>query len=183
MYKAALISNRDIPMKDLSFKSLSDKDVRTLSLNTMLTRLYLKHCRIGDKEAKTLATNTSLKELYLEYNQIGNEGAKALATNTSLINLNLSYNWIINDNALKETIERRNRRVVGDISLYEIAIASYFRSHAEFTQKIPLDIRTDERVSKCERCDAKCFVFKMFRYERHVFATTDLCRSCSKLIS
>lgn len=91
---------------DFTFKSVSDKDLRSLAealkANTTVTCLKLNGCGITDRGAQMLAAvlgeNTTLKDIRLSENEIGNLGAMALSAalynQATLTTLDLSQNKI-----------------------------------------------------------------------------------------
>ena len=94
--------------KELNFDNKQWQDaefaqmITELKVNTVVTQLSLKKCKLGPKQAKIIAemlmVNASLKKINLQYNKIGDEGAKELAealkVNTSLKEMYLWNNNI-----------------------------------------------------------------------------------------
>eukprot|EP00943_MAST-04B_sp_MAST-4B-sp1_P008914 g8914.t1 len=93
--------------KELNFDNKQWQDaefaqmITELKVNTVVTQLSLKKCRLGPKQAKIIAemlmVNASLKKINLSDNKIGDEGASAIAKgiqenkNCVLEELNLRY--------------------------------------------------------------------------------------------
>ena len=123
-------------------------DASVIALNTTLK---LRYKRIGDKGATVLAgfsetpSGIALNTTYLDLkgNYVGNEGAKALALNTTLTYLNFKINNYHVERALSEMVERRNRDVFKDVSLYRSAFLAC--SSLVFDERVPVDIQNHAR--------------------------------------
>ncbi|CAF2408592.1 unnamed protein product [Rotaria sp. Silwood2] len=117
---SSLINNSKLKSLDLSFNSISDTGVYSLSQallpnkNSSLKILYLSKNNISNDGviylSEMLKTNYTLKELWLSHNGIDDEGVKKLAHvlayyNKTLKTLSLSMNMLITNASIDYLIE------------------------------------------------------------------------------